>query len=255
MFLSVSVIDFSLNFTGLSGFIARDVLSALRFFGPELQAGGVFLFMALFVTMLLAILLGMGMPTVPAYVNVALLMGPLVIGLGIAPFTAHMFIFFFAVASAITPPVAVAAFAAASITKADPMATGFSAVRAGIVMFVLPFVFAFYPELLLIDAAKLDPSASTGAGVFLPGYGPGIDVWALALVCARVGLALFLVSGALARFDLRSLGSGEVAFRLLLAVTIVLRAPEIHWPAFAVALALLAWHYLAGRARRSLSKN
>src|SRR5690606_19021633 len=99
----------------------------------------------LFGTMLLAILLGMGMPTVPAYVNVALLMGPLVVSLGIATFTAHMFIFFFAVASAITPPVAVAAFAASSISKSDPMATGFAALRTGIVMLILPFIFAFYP--------------------------------------------------------------------------------------------------------------
>ena len=115
------------------------------------------------------------MPTVPAYVNVALLMGPLVVGLGIATFTAHMFIFFFAVASAITPPVAIAAFAAASITRADPMTTGFSAVRSGVVMFVLPFVFAFYPELLLIDAAKMDPAAPPGSAVFLQGYGSGVD--------------------------------------------------------------------------------
>ncbi len=56
--------------------------------------------------MVLAVLLGMGMPAVPAYINVALLMGPLLIGLGITTFTAHMFIFYFAVASAITPPVA-----------------------------------------------------------------------------------------------------------------------------------------------------
>lgn len=72
-------------------------------------------------TMLLAVLLGMGMPAVPAYVNVALLMGPLLVGLGIAKFTAHMFILYFAVASAITPPAALAAFAAYTITKAEPM--------------------------------------------------------------------------------------------------------------------------------------
>ena len=78
--------------------------------------------------------------------NVALLMGPMLAGLGIATFTAHMFIFYFAVASAITPPVAIAAFAAASITKEEPMVTGFSAVRSGIVIFVIPFVFAFHPD-------------------------------------------------------------------------------------------------------------
>ncbi|MEC9344346.1 MAG: TRAP transporter large permease subunit, partial [Pseudomonadota bacterium] len=244
MFLSVSVIDFCLNFTGLSGFIARDVLGMLRTFGPELESGGIFLFAALFVTMILAILLGMGMPTVPAYVNVALLMGPLVTGLGIAPFTANMFIFFFAVASAITPPVAVAAFAAASITRADPMTTGFAAVRAGIVMFFVPFIFAFYPELLLIDAAKIDPSAPSGTQVFLAGYAAGTDWAALAEVALRLTLSLYLLASALARFDLRDFGTPQMLFRLVLAVCVMARAPEIFLPACLVALAFLAWHAL-----------
>ncbi|TYP84066.1 TRAP transporter 4TM/12TM fusion protein [Maritimibacter alkaliphilus HTCC2654] len=252
MFLSVSVIDFCLNFTGLSGFIARDVTGLLRLFGPELQDGGVFLFAALFVTMLLAILLGMGMPTVPAYVNVALLMGPLVIGLGIAPFTAHMFIFFFAVASAITPPVAVAAFAAASITHADPMKTGFAAVGAGIVMFILPFIFAFYPELLLIDAAKLDPFATPGAVAFLEGYGPGIDWPGLALLLVRLVLALYLIASALVRFDARRLGRVELLVRLALAIGILMRMPEVHWPAVALALVTIGAHY--GVARRRVAE-
>ncbi|GAA4220625.1 TRAP transporter 4TM/12TM fusion protein [Sagittula marina] len=244
MFLSVSVIDFCLNFTGLSGFVARDVLGLLRDFGAQVQSGGVFLFAALVVTMLLAILLGMGMPTVPAYVNVALLMGPLVVGLGIANFTAHMFIFFFAVASAITPPVAVAAFAAASITKADPMQTGFAAVRAGIVMFVLPFVFAFYPELLLIDAAKLDPNASPGAMTFLDGYGPGIDWGGLLLVLGRVGLGLYLMAGALSRYDMRPMTRVEQVLRLVLAAAVVAKALVIWGPALVLALLYIGWHVL-----------
>ena len=81
-------------------------------------------------------MLGMGMPAVPAYINAALLMGPLLVGLRIAHFTAHMFIFYFACASAITPPVAVASYAASTITRADPIATSFSAVRSGVVMFL-----------------------------------------------------------------------------------------------------------------------
>ena len=100
MFLAVTVIDVCLNFTGLSKFVAIDVLRFLLSF--ELGGSGSALFQfLLLITMLLAVLLGMGMPAVPAYVNVALLMGPLLIGLGIATFTAHMFIFYFAVASAI----------------------------------------------------------------------------------------------------------------------------------------------------------
>ncbi len=243
MFLSVSVIDFCLNFTGLSGFIARDVLGVLRSFGPELESGGIFLFAALFVTMLLAILLGMGMPTVPAYVNVALLMGPLVTGLGIATFTANMFIFFFAVASAITPPVAVAAFAAASITKADPMATGLAAVRAGFVIFFVPFVFAFYPELLLIDAAKFDPASPTSAQVFLDGYGAGIDWLQLSEILLRLALSLYLMSSALARYDMKALRLPQALIRIVLAIAVLSRSPEIFVPACAVAVALLAWHF------------
>ena len=241
MFLAVSVIDFSLNFTGLSDFIARDMLAWLRGFQAEAGGSGVFLFSALAVTMLMAVLLGMGMPTVPAYINVALLMGPLLVALGIATFTAHMFIFYFAVASAITPPVAIAAFAAASITKADPMATGFSAVRSGIVMFVIPFVFAFYPELLLIDAALLDPAGGAGGG-FLEGYEDGIDLGALAYLCGRLVLALYLLASALARFDRRRLPAWECGARLVLAALVMTGGALVHAPAAAAAVALVAWH-------------
>ena len=120
--------------------------------------GSLYLMVALAVAMLATILLGMGMPTLPAYVNVILILGPLLVALGTSFFTAHMFIFYFAVASAITPPVAIAAFAASTISKAEPLATGVAAVRAGIVMFTIPFVFAFYPELLLIEQAQLAQS-------------------------------------------------------------------------------------------------
>ena len=139
MFLAVTVIDVCLNFTGLAKFVAVDVLSFLKSFNIS-DGSTMFQLFALFLTMLLAVLLGMGMPAAPAYINVALLMGPMLIGLGLATFTAHMFIFYFAVASAITPPVALAAFAAASITHEDPLRTGFSAVKSGIVMFTIPFL-------------------------------------------------------------------------------------------------------------------
>ncbi|MCB1389975.1 MAG: TRAP transporter fused permease subunit [Rhodobacteraceae bacterium] len=240
MFLAVSVIDFCLNLTGLSGYIARDATYLLADFGGSIGHNVVFLLAALLVTMLLAILLGMGMPTVPAYLNVALLMGPLLSGLGIANFTAHMFIFYFAVASAITPPVAVAAFAAASITKADPMLTGLSAVRSGIVMFVIPFVFAFYPELLLIVPAQIDPNSASGA--FLPGYDGNTHWPALLWLCARVALALYLLGSVLAQFDRRPLGLGEMALRLLLAVLVITVWPAVSLAAIAAAAVTLLWH-------------
>jgi TRAP transporter 4TM/12TM fusion protein len=245
MFLAVTVIDVSLNFTGLSKFVALDVLSFLLSLDLGGEGSFSFQFVALAITMFLAVLLGMGMPAVPAYINVALLMGPLLIGLGIATFTAHMFIFYFAVASAITPPVALAAFAASTITKAEPMATGFSAVRSGIVMFAIPFVFAFYPELLLIDQALIDPSSPNGS--FLPGYEGGVQILPLLWLIARLILALYFLASALSRYDARPLGMVWVILRLALAAGILARPEMIHLAAIALGVGVLVLHRLGGR--------
>jgi TRAP-type uncharacterized transport system fused permease subunit len=197
--------------------------------------------LALMATMLMAILLGMGMPTVPAYINVALLMGPMLVGLGIATFTAHMFIFYFAVASAITPPVAIAAFAAASITKADPMRTGVAAVRAGVVIFVVPFIFAFYPELLLIEAAQLNPVG--GGDRYLAGLDGEVHPMHLAWIAVRIALGLYLLASVLARFEARPMGQIEMGIRLVLCVLVLMKSVTIAGPAIVVALGVIAWHW------------
>ena len=248
MFLAVSIIDFCLKFTGLPFFISLDVLHWLK--GLALGTGGPLLFqlLVLLATMVLAVLLGMGMPAVPAYVNVALLMGPVLAGLGLSIFTAHMFIFYFAVASAITPPVALAAFAASTITKEDPMATGFSAVRSGIVMFVIPFVFAMYPELLLIEDAVLDPNAAAGEVAYLPGYDGAVDRIALGWLCVRLVVGLYLLASALARFDRTRLKPWDWIARLVLAVLLMATDPLVHGSALVAAAVLLAFHGLASRA-------
>ena len=240
MLLVVAVIDFSLNLTGLAGYIAGDVVHWMRATGETFGGGGLFVFMCLVVTMLLAILLGMGMPTVPAYLNVALLMGPLLIGLGVSMFTAHMFVFYFAVASAITPPVAIAAFAASSITKTDPMVTGVAAVKAGIVMFIIPYIFAFYPELLLIKEAQLDPNSATGA--YLPGYDGDVHWEALSWLCARIALALYFIGSILASFDRMIISLPEQIIRGLIALMLVWKMPEIYWVGVAAGIIVLVWH-------------
>ena len=248
MFLAVSVIDFCLNFTGLSNFIATDIIHWLRGFGATISDNGIFLFIALMVTMAMAILLGMGMPSVPAYINVALLMGPMLVGLGIATFTAHMFIFYFAVASAITPPVAIAAFAASSLTKADPMQTGFSAVKSGIIMFVIPFIFAFYPELLIIDAAKIDPYSSSGE--FLPGYSSGFKFFDVIWLLLRLGLALYMISSALAKFDRLILTLPEVIIRIIAAVLIIMNTPSFYMTGVVLAALVLIYHQIQFKSKK-----
>ncbi len=241
MFLAVSIIDFCLSFTGLPVFLSLDVLAWLNGLNLGGSGSAPFQFVALLLTMLLAILLGMGMPAVPAYINAALLMGPVLAGLGLSLFTAHMFIFYFAVASAITPPVALAAFAAATITKAEPMATAFSAVRSGIVMFVVPFIFAFHPELLLIHEAVLDPRSPGGTG-YLTGYDGQVHLALLALLIARLILALYLVSSALAAFDRNRLVPWEIAARLGLAVLLMVKVDAVWIVAGIAAVALLVLH-------------
>ena len=248
MFLAVTIIDFCLKFTGMPFFISLDVLQWLQSLNLGAEGSTLFQLLALFVTMLLAVLLGMGMPAVPAYINVALLMGPVLAGLGISIFAANMFIFYFAVASAITPPVALAAFAASSITKAEPMATGFAAVKVGIVMFVIPFVFAIYPEILLIEAAVIDPTTSDGAEIeYLKGYTGQVDWTALCFLLMRLLLGLYLLASALARFDRNALPFWDVALRLSLAVLIMVKDPTIYLIAIFAACVWLGLHFLRNR--------
>ena len=107
------------------------------------------LFLLLLISAFVCIFLGMGMPTVAVYLMLATLVAPSLIEVGIDPMAAHLFILYFGMMSMITPPVAIAAFAAASLTGKDPMATGFAAMRFGWFAYLVPFLFVVVPELLM----------------------------------------------------------------------------------------------------------
>jgi TRAP transporter 4TM/12TM fusion protein len=108
------------------------------------------LILALVLTAMAGIVLGMGMPTTPAYIMMVALLVPAVIKLGAVTPAAHMFAFYFAILSAITPPVALAVFAAASLAKANMWSSGFAAMRAAAPAYIVPFMFVYEPMLLLI---------------------------------------------------------------------------------------------------------
>ena len=108
------------------------------------------LLLALILTMAAGIVLGMGMPTTPAYIILTALLVPAIIKLGVIPPAAHMFALYFAVLSAITPPVAICAFAAAGIAKSDIWKSGLAAVKIGAAGFIVPFMFVYEPALLMI---------------------------------------------------------------------------------------------------------
>jgi len=122
------------------------------------------LLLALIVTGIAGIVLGMGMPTTPAYIIMVSLLVPALIKLGAIEPAAHMFAFYFAILSAITPPVALAVFAAASLAKADLWESGWAAVKIGAAGFIVPFMFVYEPAMLMIGAWPEIIQAS-GSGV------------------------------------------------------------------------------------------
>ncbi|MCC3358625.1 TRAP transporter permease [Bacillus sp. REN16] len=109
----------------------------------------------LLLVMLICIILGMGMPVAAAYILTAMLAAPALMELGVSLMSAHLFIVYFSIFSAITPPVAVAAYAAAGIADSNPNQVGLEAVRLGIVGFIVPFMFVLEPALLL-DGSPLE---------------------------------------------------------------------------------------------------
>jgi TRAP transporter 4TM/12TM fusion protein len=124
--------------------------AAINFTAVVLNVAQDMLPLALILTMLAGIVLGMGMPTTPAYIVMVSLLVPAIIKLGAIPPAAHMFAFYFAILSAITPPVALAVYAAAGLAKANLWESGWAAVRVGAAGFIVPFMFVFEPSLLMI---------------------------------------------------------------------------------------------------------
>src|SRR5699024_6096116 len=101
-------------------------------------------------------ILGMGLPSIPTYIITATMAAPALVHLGVQPFVAHMFVFYFGLFANLTPPVALAAFAAAGISGGDPMRTGFASIKLAIAGFIVPFAFVYNSTLLLIDTTFME---------------------------------------------------------------------------------------------------
>ncbi len=164
------------------------------------EVATVSLFLALVLVMLASLVMGMGLPTVAAYLLLVIVVAPALNELGTSLVAAHMFIFYFGVISSITPPVALAAYGASGISGANAMETGFTACRLAITAFIAPFLFTYYPELLLMEGSALDIAyrlAACLAGIYCiamaaMGYGLTDLRWSSRLVLAAAALMLFL---------------------------------------------------------------
>jgi len=146
---------------------------------------------ALFLTMLCCIVLGMGVPTTANYCIMASTCAPILITIGVPKIAAHFFVFYFGIVADITPPVALAAYAGSAIAKSDPIKTGVNATKLAIAAFIIPYVFSLEPNLLLMDKGFLNAvlSISTAAiGMF--GVAMGLEGY----LSGRISLPLRIVS-------------------------------------------------------------
>lgn len=209
--VAVNIVVSVLNATGLPTVFANLV-----------ETGSDAVLPTLMIAMVTCLLLGMGMPTLPAYLTVVLIIGPAIQAGGLSPLTTHMFVLYFAVASSLTPPGALAAYAAASIAGSKAMETALTALRVGAVKFLIPYIFAFYPAMLLGSAEFTVPDFIS--------------------VVLRTLLVIYLISSSFVRFDHTKLHPAEIVLRLALALGLLIPLLPLQIACAFAALALLIWH-------------
>ncbi|MCR5507195.1 MAG: TRAP transporter permease [Lachnospiraceae bacterium] len=139
------IISGTITMTGL----ANEMINAI------VRVAGDKLFIALFLTMLCCIILGMGVPTTATYCIMAATCAPILTRMGVPILAAHFFVFYFGIVADITPPVALAAYAGSAIAKSNPMRTAYNATKMAVAAFLIPYIFCFNPAMLLIDTNVL----------------------------------------------------------------------------------------------------
>ena len=156
----------------------------------QISAGN--LILALFFSMLASLVLGMGLPTAAAYMILAVLVAPALIGMGAMPLAAHLFILYFGALSTITPPVALSTFAAAGIAGAGIWQTGYQALKLAATAFIVPFVFVFNPELLLVGSVSTIVFATVTALIGCVVISMSLSGWCGSCLSIPTRIALFV---------------------------------------------------------------
>ena len=188
----VGIVVGMINLTGLG----------LQLSGMIIRLTGSRLMPTLVLTMAACLILGMGLPTSAAYIVAGTVVAPVLLKLNIDPLLAHFFVFYFAIISVVTPPVAVASYAAAGMAKANPTRVGWQAMALGLVAFIVPYMFVSTPGLLMQDVwyTILLNFATAAVGVFMlacgiQGYWKTNMSWPVRVLCIA-GSVLFLDGGA-----------------------------------------------------------
>ena len=195
--------------------------AASSFAGFVLNVGEKSLFLSLFLTMIVCLVLGMGIPTIPNYIITSSIAAPALLKLGVPLIVSHMFVFYFGIMADLTPPVALAAFAAASIARASPMKIGWKATHIAIAGFVIPYMAVYDPALMLQG---------------------DWTVLSATYVVFKAVLAIFLWGGAAVGYLWAPLRMLERAVATIAALLLVAAVPLTDQFGFALALAFLTWH-------------
>ena len=202
--------------------------AASSFAGFILNVGEKSLFLSLVLTMLVCLVLGMGIPTIPNYIITSSIAAPALLKLGVPLIVSHMFVFYFGIMADLTPPVALAAFAAASIAKESAMKIGFKAVQIAIAGFVIPYMAVYTPALML-----------QGDWTFV----------AVAYIVFKAVVSIMLWGAAAIGFLFAPLNMIERIFAAAAAFLLVAAIPLTDEIGFAMSAAFAVWHLVRVRRR------
>ena len=200
--------------------------AASSFAGYILKVGEDNLFLSLLLTMLVCLVLGMGIPTIPNYIITSSIAAPALLQLGVPLIVSHMFVFYFGIMADLTPPVALAAFAAASIAKESAMKIGVKAVQIAIAGFVVPYMAVYDPQLML-----------QGNITFL----------GVAYIVSKALIAIALWGAAAVGYMRASLNPAERIFAATAAFMLVAAIPLTDEIGFAMSGIFVAWHWYRSR--------
>jgi len=200
--------------------------AASNFASFVLDIGSKSLFLSLFLTMAVCLVLGMGIPTIPNYIITSAIAAPALLSLKVPLIVSHMFVFYFGIMADLTPPVALAAFAAASIAKASPMRIGWKATHIAIAGFVIPYMAVYDPSLMLQTGTLLDT----------------------AYVVFKAIIAILLWGAASIGYLRAPLNWAERIFATVAAFLLVVAVPWTDEVGFGLCAAFVAWHLFRTRA-------
>jgi len=215
----VGVIIGMINLTGVAAELG----------GRIIAVGESSLFLALLLTMLICLVLGMGIPTIPNYIITSSLAAPVLLKLGVPLIVSHMFVFYFGIMADLTPPVALAAFAAAPIAGASGLAISFQAIRVAIAGFIVPFMAVYSPALML----------------------QGDDWGATAYVVVKALVAVGMWGAGAIGFLLTPLHAAERVTAIVAASFLVVALPMTDEIGFAAVAAFVTWHVWRSRSAKT----